>query len=183
MKFILIMASISLLSSCALMTDMKRLTETAPEVDYRDPYHREFDALLVDENSAPISEEFENAEYFSNFKKELCSKISIDDCKEKFYKTAIARMKSKYNQAPSDMLNNHCEAYPIECKQLAYVERAYSMIHNESVELKRNRHEARVEREEAERSQAIMRSIGSSMKSTTTNCTPTGFGGMRCTSY
>lgn len=139
----------------------------------------EYLKMMMSPKETPIASEFSDAKKINYLKKELCGNLADEACFSLIGKTAWGRLEERYYLADDEKVLQKCSAYPVECKDIFYLELLFGSIHNQGVvELKKSHMTLDYEK----RQRAIKALSDSHRAPVSTTCTPGPFGSMNCTS-
>jgi hypothetical protein len=119
----------------------------------------------------PIARELESAETYQSFVKAICENKNDEKCHLKYGEMTVARFKEAYPLASEGAVTTHCQARPVECKDLRHVEDYFRDLHLKEVRIKDYRAEKEAERErtaaaerERQRNTETWRAISNSLQ-------------------
>lgn len=151
-----------------------------------------YDSKKYDPSNLFIASEIDNNEHFTFFKSEMCKNKSEKECGTIYNEMVFARLRERYYFASDKTVMNHCTAYPVECRNIQYLEMLYIRNHNDNVEMYKLEAQVKADKEDTERSRAGWAAFGEALQRQETqrqnnapiqtNCYNDGYGNTRCTS-
>ena len=103
-------------------------TETIAQRDYPSFIATNPNPISIEKaytSTTPIYREMISEPFIYNFNKNICVDMSSETCKTKWSSTFLARLVTNYKSVSSKGVLDHCDAYPIECKDPEYIEKLF----------------------------------------------------------
>lgn len=144
-------------------------------------------AAIVQQPCGLVVAELSTDASLNRFVTAVCPGVAPDECSKRFVQMFLARLGERYPYANWQVITQHCEAYPVDCRQWLTLESWVLESHNatlirwaqDSYRVRNAQAAAQLEaihREESQRASAFLAAVANGLSPPQVRCTSTMMG-------